>query len=82
MKFGITNQDGRLRLSNHRRDGFNKVIYLKTGLLEGLSAYVEQKIRVALEMAGAVPVRGYEYFHDENIALILNEIGIWIPAIR
>jgi hypothetical protein len=82
VKFGITNQDGRLRLSNHRRDGFNKVIYLKTGLLEGLSAYVEQKIRVALEMAGAVPVRGYEYFHDENIALILNEIGIWIPAIR
>jgi len=30
-------------------------------------------------MAGAVPVRGYEYFGGEHIALIFNEIDNWVP---
>lgn len=78
VKFGITSRDGRTRLGNHRSDGFTEVILLETGLPEGLAAHVEQKIKLALAMAGANPVRGREYFSDEHVALVLNEIGNWI----
>jgi len=67
-----------MRLNNHRSDGFTEVICLETGFPEGFAAHVEQKIALALAMAGAKPVRGREYFSDDNIALILNEISIWI----
>ena len=63
----------------HRGDGFTEVLYLVTGLPEGLAAYTEDKIRVALKMAGEKPVRGNEYFSDECLALIENEIGNWVP---
>jgi hypothetical protein len=42
-----------------------------------IAAYSEQKIKVALKMAGAEPLQGKEYFSEENLALILNEIAIW-----
>jgi hypothetical protein len=79
VKFGITRRDGRVRLGVHRTDGYTEVIRLETGLPEGVAALAEQKIKVALAMAGAVPVRGTEYFSDEYLALIDNEIDNWVP---
>jgi hypothetical protein len=78
VKFGITGRDGRLRLSDHRRDGFTEALHLLTGLPEGLAVHTEQKIKLALAMAGAEPVRGREYFSDEYLALIENEISNWV----
>ena len=67
-----------MRLGNHRKSGFTEVIRLETGLPEYLAAHAEQKIKAALAMAGAKPVRGREYFSDEHIALIFNEIDNWV----
>ncbi len=78
VKSGITSWDGYSRLSSHRKDGFTEVLYSKTSLPEGLAAHTEQKIKAALSMAGAKPVRGREYFSDDYTALVLNEIGNWI----
>lgn len=78
VKFGITNRDGSLRLRNHSYRGFTEVVYLQTGLPESFAAHVEQKIKLSLVMAGAIPVQGREYFSDEHTALIMNEISIWL----
>jgi len=79
VKFGITNSEGKSRLRVHRGNGFTEVIRLETGLPDGLAEIIEKKIRVALDMAGAKPLRGREYFSDEHIALIENEIENWVP---
>ena len=52
---------------------------LALSLLQGVAALTEQKIKLALQMVGAVPVRGTEYFSDEYLALIDNEIDNWVP---
>ena len=80
VKFGITGGDGRDRLGVHRTAGYTEILRLETGLPEGVAVLAEQKIKTALEMAGAVPVRGVEYFSGEHLALIDNEIDNWVPA--
>ncbi len=50
------------------------------GIQKGIAALTGKKIKVALEMAGAKPAQGTEYFSDEHIALIENEIGNSIPS--
>lgn len=79
VKFGITNRDGRARLSKHRANGFTETLLLKTDLPDSLAEFTEQKIKTALKMVDAKPVRGAEYFNDDYLALILNEINNWIP---
>ena len=79
VKFGITSRDGYARLHTHRVDGFTEVLRLITGLPEGLAVLTEQKIKLALATVDARPMRGREYFSDEHLALIENEIGNWIP---
>jgi len=79
VKFGITSRDGYARLHTHRVDGFTEVLRLITGLPEGLAVLTEQKIKLALAMVDAKPMRGREYFSDEYLALIENEIGNWVP---
>ena len=81
VKFGITNRDGRLRLRVHRTHGYTEILRLETGLPKGLAALAEQKIKLALQMAGAEPVRGREYFGGEHLALIFNEIDNWVPLV-
>ena len=78
MKFGITSWGGRARLRDHRYDGYTEVLHLITGLPEGLAAHTEQKIKIALAMVDAKPVRGREYFSDDYLDLIENEISIWV----
>lgn len=80
VKFGITSRDGYARLRTHRVDGFTEVLRLITGLPEGLAVLTEQKIKLALAMVDAKPIRGREYFSDEHLALIENEIGNWVPG--
>jgi hypothetical protein len=63
----------------HQVAGFTQVLRLITGLPEGLAALTEQKIKLALAMVDANPIRGREYFSDEYLALIENEIGNWVP---
>lgn len=78
VKFGITSWGGRARLRDHRYDGYTEVLHLITGLPEGLAAHTEQKIKIALAMVDAKPVRGREYFSDDYLDLIENEISIWV----
>jgi hypothetical protein len=40
----------------------------------------EQKIKLALAMVDAKPMRGREYFSDEYLDLIENEIVNWAPG--
>ena len=81
IKFGISQRDGRVRLGIHRRGGFTEVLHLFTSLPEGLAAHTEDKIKLALAMAGAEPVRGREYFSEDHLGLIENEIGNWVGAV-
>jgi hypothetical protein len=80
VKFGITNKDGQVRLGYHGRAGYTEVLHLITGLPEGLAALTEQRIKLALAMVDAKPVQGYEYFSDEYLGLIENEIVQWVPS--
>lgn len=80
VKFGITGREGTLRLSTHRRSGYTDVLHLFTELPDGLALHIERKIKLALAMVDAKPVRGREYFSDEYLDLIENEIRQWIPA--
>jgi len=80
VKFGITSRNGYVRLRTHRVDGFTEVLRLITGLPEGLAVLTEQKIKLALAMVDAKPMRGQEYFSDEYLDLIKNEIGNWVPG--
>jgi hypothetical protein len=81
VKFGISQRDGRRRLGDHRRSGYTEVLHLFTELPEGLAAHTEDKIRLALAMVGAQPVRGREYFSEDHLGLIENEIGNWVDAV-
>lgn len=74
VKFGITSRDGRQRLYQHNAAGYTEIISVKVELPEGLARYIEQKIRDVLSVVGAKPVRGREYFSEDYLALILNEI--------
>src|SRR5262249_55583810 len=80
VKFGITSRDGYARLRTHRVDGFTEALRLITGLPEGLAVLTEQKIKLALAMVEAKPMRGREYCSDEHLALIENEIDNWVPG--
>lgn len=80
IKFGITSREGLLRLDRHRRDGFTEVVRVEKELPVGTAPHVEQKIKLALAMAGEKPVQGREYFSDDSVPLVLNEIDQWIPA--
>jgi len=79
IKFGITSREGHDRFRKHRRDGYTEIIYKNTGLPEGLAAFFEQNIQLALAMVDAEPVRGREYFSDAYLGLIENEINNWMP---
>jgi len=55
----------------------------RIGHIPGLFAQVRGSLRGPIlpvqGTAGAEPVRGREYFSDEYLALIFNEIDNWVP---
>jgi hypothetical protein len=82
VKFGISSNEGRRRLSNHRRDGFTVVHLLMTGLADGVPRTAEKAVMSALALAGEKPHRGREYFNASCLALILDVAVGWLGIDR
>jgi hypothetical protein len=80
VKFGISDREGRQRLSSHRTDGFTTVHMLVTGLADDVPQAAEKAVLSALAIAGEKPVRGREYFDASCLALILDVATGWLGA--
>jgi hypothetical protein len=78
VKFGITFDDPRPRLSTHRRDGFYTTPPLRLLRdLPGTTAKdIEDACKAALELAGESPSRprSKEYFDISCLALVLDVV--------
>ncbi|MCX4911909.1 hypothetical protein [Streptomyces sp. NBC_00878] len=72
LKFGITHGSGRIRLNDHRRDGFVTVRRFLPALPGDIAQNLERDVRSTLCLAGEVPVRGREYYPDRVTALVLD----------
>lgn len=81
VKFGITSGDPRARLSVHRVDGLDQVLFLRTGLEDGLARSLELTIIHALKRQGFQPVRGREYFPLACAEAILSMAGNVLPDV-
>ncbi|WP_157851473.1 hypothetical protein [Streptomyces monomycini] len=81
VKFGISNGDGEVRLSQHARDGYNTRHRLFTGLPEGVAREAEIGMLARLKSAGHRPLHGREYYPQAALALILDSLdGDLSPA--
>jgi hypothetical protein len=81
VKFGITTGNGRSRLNEHRRDGFDTVHRFLAALPGDTAPALERDVKAALRLAGEVPVRGLEYYRDHVTALVLDVVDHYpIPA--
>ncbi len=69
-KFGVSSGDGWSRLTSHRREGFTDVHFIRRDFPE--AGALEDRMKVALREAGQIPARGSEYFHTDNLMLILS----------
>jgi hypothetical protein len=81
LKFGITSGDARVRLRRHRRDGFNRVVRLLSGLPAGTALELERAALHGLRAADVTSVRGREYFPLRVLPLVLDLIDNH-PAVR
>ncbi|MFB6502079.1 MULTISPECIES: hypothetical protein [unclassified Streptomyces] len=81
VKFGISNGDGEVRLSQHARDGYNTRHRLFTGLPEGVAREAENGMLARLKGAGHRPLHGREYYPQAALGLILDSLdGDLTPA--
>ncbi|MEW2078800.1 hypothetical protein AB0941_35270 [Streptomyces sp. NPDC013433] len=81
VKFGISNGDGEVRLSQHARDGYNTRHRLFTGLPEGVAREAENRMLARLKSAGHLPLHGREYYPQAALRLILDSLdGDLTPA--
>ncbi|MFD5565081.1 hypothetical protein [Kitasatospora griseola] len=81
VKFGISNGDGEVRLSQHARDGYNTRHRLFTGLAQGAARKAEKVMLARLKDAGHQPLHGREYYPQAALALILDSLdGDLTPA--
>lgn len=78
VKFGITSNDARTRLSRHRADGFGTVV-TTIGDMED-APDLERAILGTLRLAGLTPVRGREYFDLAALPVILDIADNWQRA--
>jgi hypothetical protein len=72
VKYGISSGDPRPRLTDHRKDGYEKVEMLLTGLPPDIAPRMEQAVKAALRDAGIPPVKGTEYHDIGELGLILD----------
>lgn len=72
LKLGITTGTGRMRLDTHRRDGFETLHRLFTGLPGETAPALEHAVLGALSLANEQPVRGREYFPAHVLPLVLD----------
>lgn len=75
IKFGITSNDTRRRLSRHRKDGFRSVITTIVGMPD--AADLERAVVMTLRLAGIPPVQGREYYDIAALPVILDVVDNW-----
>ena len=74
VKFGITSGDAKIRLTQHRRNGYRTTGLLMAGLQGTTAPDIERAVKAALRLAGIAPVHGRE--HYDIIALpVIFEIA-------
>ena len=69
VKLGVTSNDERSRLGDHRRKGFHRLVYL---LLNVDADPIEKALKAAVPLAGFKPLHGTEYFALEALPIILE----------
>lgn len=74
VKFGVTGVNPRLRLNDHRRDGFISVLRLLTNLQSEHVPKMEKDILEIVRASGAQPIRGREYFTDDVLPVLLDAV--------
>ncbi|MFF8867855.1 hypothetical protein ACF08B_38090 [Streptomyces sp. NPDC015139] len=74
VKFGISNGDGEIRLTQHARDGYNTRHRLFTGLPEGVAREAESAMLARLKGEGHKPLHGREYYPQAALGLILDSL--------
>lgn len=72
VKFGITGGDARVRLAQHRRNGYETLVRLILNLREGAATAIERDIIATLALAREIPVKGREYYRAATLALVLD----------
>jgi len=72
LKFGITTGNGKRRLTEHRRAGFDTVHRFLPGLADDVALSLERDVRAALRLAAEEPMRGREYYSSTVTALVLD----------
>lgn len=72
VKFGVTSGSPKARLSQHKRFGFEEVLYVKTEFPEAHD--FENYIKILLKKEGKFPVQGVEYFSADVLATILGSL--------
>lgn len=75
VKFGITSNDERQRLSVHRRAGYDTVVRVLPGLPDAHA--LERNVLAALRDAGVPAVHGREYFDLCVLAVVLDVLEGW-----
>lgn len=72
IKFGIGSGKPNERLNAHRRNGFTRVILVKTSLPGTVAPDTERAVKMSLRGAGHSPVNGREYFALGTLPLVMK----------
>jgi hypothetical protein len=75
VKFGITTNDPRQRLAEHKRRGYARIIRTMTGLPD--AATLERVVQSGLRDGGLSPVWGREYYDIAALPVILDIADNW-----
>jgi hypothetical protein len=79
VKIGVSNDDGKSRLENHKSDGFNTVLFIRTGLNPGVACMAEQRIMSDMSAADVFTVRGNEYYPIAYADEIIAKAVTYLP---
>lgn len=76
VKLGITSGDPRMRLGDHKRDGYNRTMLV----MKNVDAWpLEQAVLAELASRGYEAIHGREYFDWDALDLILSAARSWKP---
>jgi len=75
VKFGVTSNDERRRLAEHRTAGYIETVRVLRGLPKADT--LERHVLSTLRDAGIQPVQGREYYDVGVLALILDVVDGW-----
>jgi hypothetical protein len=72
VKFGITSGDPRPRLYDHRVVGYERTLFLASGVN---AKSIEDDVKAALAERGYKPVQRVEYFSLDALPAIMETVG-------